>query len=114
MMNEILTYIANNWISWIFAAMWGIMGIAYHNIAKKLKEEQAENRATAEGIEALLRNEIIRLHNNYMDKGYCPIYGKENIKRMYEPYHKLGGNDVATRLVEEILKLPTELKESEE
>ena len=36
------------------------------------------------------------------------IYAKENVKRMYAPYHELGGNDVATELVEKILELPTE------
>ena len=39
------------------------------------------------------------------------IYAKENVKRMYAPYHELGGNDVATELMEKILELPTEKKE---
>ena len=30
---------------------------------------------------------------------------------MYAPYHELGGNDVATELMEKILELPTEKKE---
>ena len=59
-------------------------------------------------MQALLRDAIIRSYNKYSEMEYCPIYAKENVKHMYEPYHKLGGNDVATELVEKLLALPTE------
>ena len=37
-----------------------------------------------------------------------PIYGKEALRRAYNAYHALGGNDVATRLYDEVMDLPTE------
>lgn len=62
------------------------------------------------GMISLLRNEIIRIYEKYTNLGYCPSYMKENIEEMYISYHKLGGNGMITIMVEEIFKLPNELK----
>lgn len=60
------------------------------------------------GIQALLRDRIIQAHNYYMDKGYCPIYAKENVEEMYKQYHNLGGNGTITKLYETMMAMPTE------
>lgn len=60
------------------------------------------------GVCALLRNEIVASHRLYTRMGYCPYTDKENIKDMYDAYHGLGGNDIATDLKNEILALPYE------
>lgn len=65
-------------------------------------------KALFDAVQCLLRDRIIHNHDKYMERGFCPIYAKESIKRMYKPYHALGGNDVATRLYEEIMELPSE------
>ena len=57
-------------------------------------------RAIRNGVQCLLRAEIIRNHNKYNDK--------EALKRAYAAYHNLGGNDVATGLYNEVMALPTE------
>lgn len=62
------------------------------------------------GMISLLRNEIIRIYEKYTNLGYCPSYMKENIEEMYISYHKLGGNGMITIMVDEIYKLPNELK----
>ena len=66
---------------------------------------------TREGVQCLLRDEIIRNHDKYMDNGFCPIYAKETLKRAYHAYHELHGNDVATGLCNEVMALPTEVRE---
>lgn len=66
-------------------------------------------KALFEGVQCLLRDKIIHNHDKYIEKRFCPIYAKESLKRMYKAYHALGGNDVATRLYEELMDLPTEL-----
>lgn len=68
-------------------------------------------KAVKNGIQCLLRAEIIRAHEKYADKGYCPIYAKEALTRAYTAYHALKGNDVATELYEETLHLPCEPSE---
>lgn len=67
-----------------------------------------KNSALEDGVQCLLRAEIIRSHDKYMDRRYCPIYAKEALKRAYNAYHALGGNDVATRLYDDTMKLPTD------
>lgn len=72
------------------------------------------NTAMEDGLQCLLRAEIIRMHDKYMLRKYCPIYAMEALKRAYKAYHALGGNDVATRLYEELIALPTEPPHSDE
>ena len=73
-----------------------------------IKALKRKNNAVEEGVQCLLRAEIIRNHDKYIDKGYCPIYAKEALKRAYAAYHNLGGNDVATGLYNAVMVLPTE------
>ena len=65
-------------------------------------------QAIKKGLQCLLRAEIIRSHDKYTERGYCPIYAKEALTRAYKAYHDLGGNDVATNLYNEVLELKTE------
>lgn len=76
--------------------------ITYIRMRRK-RETALEN-----GVQCLLRAEIIRNHDKYMARHYCPIYAKEALRRAYNAYHGLGGNDVATRLYDEVMDLPTE------
>lgn len=71
-------------------------------------------KAIKNGLQCLLRAEIIRSHEKYKERGYCPIYAKEALTMAYNAYHALKGNDVATALYKECLELPTEPPEKEE
>lgn len=53
---------------------------------------------------------IIQTHNHYMDKKFIPVYGMENVMKMYGAYHALGGNGTMTKLVDDLRELPTEQK----
>lgn len=65
-------------------------------------------KAIKNGLQCLLRAEIIRSYDKYTERGYCPLYAKEALTRAYKAYHALGGNDVATELYHAIMELPTE------
>ena len=65
------------------------------------------------GVKAMLRNEIVRIYENYSKLWYCPSYMKENVSEIYVSYHKLKGNGMATYMINEIYKLPNEFKESD-
>lgn len=73
-----------------------------------IKLRKKRDSALESGVQCLLRAEIIRNHDKYIDKGYCPIYAKEALKRAYAAYHVLHGNDVATGLYNEVMALPTD------
>lgn len=72
------------------------------------KREHKKDRAIEKGLQCLLRAEIIRSFEKYTDRHFCPIYAKEALKREYDSYHDLGGNDVATGLFKKIMQLPEE------
>lgn len=109
-MDAFIAYIAEHGLEWFFAIITGIFGLGYRSVSKKLKEEKARNEAIAEGVQALLRENIVSNYNKYHDRGYCPIYAKESIKKAYTAYAALGGNDVAESLYKKIL----DMKEEEE
>lgn len=78
--------------------------IAYGRGAHKKATER--EKAIEDGLQSLLRSEIIRANDKYTSQGFCPVYGKEALKRSYEAYHALGGNDVATKLYNDVMGLP--------
>ena len=110
---EILTYISSHWIDWLFMIVSAALCFGYRIILKKLKEEKERNEAIAEGVQSLLRESIVTNYNKYHEKGYCPIYAKESIKKVYLAYHDLGGNDVATNIYNKILNMNEEATHSE-
>lgn len=63
------------------------------------------------GLQCLLRSEIIRAHDKYTTRGFCPIYAKESLTKAYNAYHNLGGNDVATELYRACIMLPDKPRE---
>lgn len=63
-------------------------------------------KALCDGVQCLLRAEIIRQNEKWMKAGYCPVYAKQALSREYKAYHNLKGNDVATSLYEETMDLP--------
>ncbi len=110
-MEAILSYIGAHWVDWLFTACLAALTFAWRTVSARLKVEHEKNEAIAEGVKSLLRESIVTNYNDYMEKGYCPIYAKESLKNVYQAYHNLGGNDVATNLYKELLDMPTEKKE---
>lgn len=82
-------------------------------IHSKMEEQSARISKLEDGLQALLRIEIIRSHDKYMERKYCPVYAKESLSRAYNAYHALGGNDVATELYHQIIELPVGLSEED-
>lgn len=103
-----LEFIAANWIKWLFAGITALLGYLYRRIELTMKAEQKKNEAIAAGVQALLRESIVSAYNRYSEMGYCPIYAKESLRRMYTAYHGLEGNDVATKLYNTLLAMPEE------
>lgn len=92
-------------ISW---AVPFVLGGAATGIITYLQMRRKRHTALENGVQCLLRAEIIRNHDKYIEKRHCPIHEKEALRRTYTAYHALGGNDVATRLYDEVMELPTE------
>lgn len=92
---------------------WGVpffMGGIISALTTYLNLRRTKNKAIEDGVQCLLRAEIIAYHERYSTTGSCPIYAKEALRRIYDAYHRLGGNDVATALYEKTLELPEPTK----
>lgn len=100
-MNEVVSLI----LKWAVPFVCGSIATGCITYIAALKKR---NTAMEDGLQCLLRAEIIRMHDKYIPRRYCPIYAKEALKRAYKAYHALGGNDVATQLYNELMELPTE------
>lgn len=81
-----------------------VCGIGVSAIIAHFKKKSA----LEDGVQCLLRAEIIKAHDKYTERGYCPVAMKEALFKEYKSYHNLGGNDVATNLYKELMKLPKE------
>ena len=51
-----------------------------HLISRKAKLSERDQHL-ANGVQCLLRAEIIRAHDKYTQKHFCPIYAKESLTR---------------------------------
>lgn len=97
--------IVGNIIVW---AITGVLGALVTYFGVRYKTMKKENNALKNGMQSLLRSDIIKAHDKYTAKGYAPIYAKESVTKSYEAYHSLGGNGVITKLYEDIMALPEE------
>lgn len=82
-------------------------------ILYKVQQKDNKKANLEKGVCALLRDKIVANHRMYTNMGYCPYAEKQNVKDLYDAYHGLGGNDIATSLKNEILALPLERKDKE-
>ena len=81
------------------------------NFGKRIKENDKETQAVKSGVQALLRAQMISEYNKAKDKGYAPIYAKENFQNMWDNYHNLGANGVMDAIKDEYLAMPNRKEE---
>lgn len=68
-------------------------------------------KALKKGVQALLRAQMINDYNKWSDRGYAPLYARQNFENLWVQYEALGENGVIADLHEKFLNLPTEKKE---
>ena len=72
-----------------------------------IEDEKRKNDATQSGVQALMRNAIVAAYERGDERGFVPIYDRENIDHLYNEYRNLGGNGVIQNLIDKINSLPT-------
>lgn len=60
------------------------------------------------GLQALLRAQLISDWNKWSERGYAPIYARQNFENCWKQYHNLGVNGVMDNLHEKFMELPLE------
>lgn len=66
------------------------------------------------GVQALLRAQMIHDYNKWSERGYAPIYARDNFQNCWAQYHALGANGVMDDIHNKFLALPIEPQEKEE
>lgn len=97
---------ARDWITLLFGS--GILVTAWRYLYGRIKANDRKTEAVQLGVQALLRDRLISEYNKYHDKGYAPIYARENFENMWTQYHNLGKNGVMDDVHDKFMELPTE------
>ena len=77
-------------------------------IAAVFKYLTSQIKGVRLGVQALLRAQMINDYNCWHEKGYAPIYARQNFENCWGQYHLLGANGVMDDLHKKFLELPTE------
>ena len=78
---------------------------------RKIKLNEKKTESVQLGVQALLRDRLYSTYLHYQEKGFAPIYARENFENMYNQYHVLGANGVMDDIYRKFMDLP--LEESE-
>lgn len=78
------------------------------HLATQIRHDRADTAATKLGVQALLRAQMIADYNKWHDRGYAPIYARQNFENCWKQYHALGVNGVMDDIHSKFLQLPTE------
>lgn len=103
-----MDWIVKYWVEWLFGIVAAILIGAYRSLAKKIKDEREEREAIKAGLQALLRAQMVTDYNRYTEKGYAPIYARENFENCWVQYERLGSNGVMQSIHDKFMSLPTQ------
>lgn len=96
---------ARDWISLLFGS--GVLVAVCRYIFARLKDNDVKTHAVSLGVQALLRDRLYAEYNKYSERGYAPIYARENFENMWKQYHNLGVNGVMDDIHRKFMDLPT-------
>ena len=85
----------------------GILGIPTL-VVGVLKVIFSQIKAVKLGVQALLRSQMIHEYNKWEERGYAPIYARENFQNCWKQYHALGANGVMDDIRDKFMRLPIE------
>ena len=75
-------------------------------VVKRLHDSAKKIKALEAGVQALLRAEMIDNYNHYTEKGFAPLYARENFENLWIQYHALGANGVINDIHAKFMELP--------
>ena len=81
-------------------------GYPIEAIEEVIKEQERKNQAIENGVQALLRNELIKNFREYKIKGEITLLDKENMEHLFTEYFNLGGNGMMQEVHEEFINIP--------
>ena len=111
-------FIIKYWLEVLFGLRCAIFSFLFKKIMKrqevekkKREEQEKKSKAIENGVQALLRNELIKNFREYKIKGEITLLDKENMEHMFTEYFNLGGNGMMEEVHEEFLARPIKIVE---
>ena len=83
-----------------------VLGTLIIYVVKRLHDSAKKIRAIELGVQAVLRAQMIDSYSKYSDKGYAPLYARDNFENLWTQYHALGANGVMNDTHDKFMALP--------
>ena len=106
-------FILKYWLEVLFGLICAIFSFLFKKIIKrqeeekkKREEEEKKRKALENGVQALLRNELIKNFREYKIQNEVTLLDKENMDHMFTEYFNLGGNGMMQEVYDEFNKIP--------
>lgn len=111
-------WLKNNWFDIIklIITILGVGGICSKVFIKKYEKRENEKEikkqaerdsfnGLIEGMQCLLRSNILSIYYNAMDKRFLYQWERENLDKSYKAYHKIHGNTFVDDIMEQLGKI---------
>jgi len=105
---SIAEFMQRNW-GWIASFLAFSAGILTWTV-KQLRYQRARLQALEKGVQALLRSQMNSEYRLWAERGYAPLYARDNFENLWNQYEALGANGVMTDIYNRFRALPTEVE----
>ncbi|MBQ8137252.1 MAG: hypothetical protein IJ174_07460 [Clostridia bacterium] len=107
-----IQWMQRNW-SWLLSAFTFLSG-GFFGALKWLRLRKKRMQCLENGLQALLRASMIAEYMRARERGFAPIYARDNFQNLWEQYEALGKNGVMNGIRERFMALPLEPAKEED
>lgn len=75
-------------------------------LMKTIHKIESDGESQKAGLQAVLKDLLKIRYIEWIHKGYAPMDARDDLERMYQAYHSLGGNGTVTDLRRRFIALP--------
>lgn len=97
-------FILKYWVEVLLTSVCAFVSFTYKKIKKRFEEQDTKRKAIENGVQALLRNELIKNFREHKIEGSITLLDKENMDHMFTEYFNLGGNGMMKDIYENEFK----------
>lgn len=97
-------FILKYWVEVLLTGVCTFVSVTYKKIRKRFEEQDVKRKAIENGVQALLRNELIKNFREHKLEGSITLLDKENMDHMFTEYFNLGGNGMMKDIYENEFK----------
>lgn len=102
-------FILKYWVEVLLTSVCAFVSFTYKKIKKRFEEQDTKRKAIENGVQALLRNELIKNFREYKRIGEITLLDKENMEHMFAEYFNLGGNGMMHEVYDEFKQIPIKI-----